>query len=209
MTKNDPNILTRRSLFGSGIGLAVATASVPLLASEPAHVETGSKTLAVTAAAGASRTIAVEHITLICRRRFDEVHSSLVKNIPQLEPTLTKFLVEAKTDEIAAQREHGPKLWLFVTRDHGSLLAAEGRVAKANQYEIGNPFTAERMTRRVLPAALYAPLRVVLYEDEQGRAIFEYDRPSSLFGQFDDERVTQVGRELDDELQRALLDAAG
>ena len=100
MTKNDPNILTRRSLFGSGIGLAAATASVPLLASEPTHAETGSKTLAMTAAAGASRTIAVEHITLICRRSFDEVHSSLVKNIPQLEPTLTKFLVEAKTGEL-------------------------------------------------------------------------------------------------------------
>ena len=47
------------------------------------------------------------------------------------------------------------------------------------QYEIGNPLTAERMSRYALAAGLYAPLRVVLYEDESGRAIFEYDLPSS------------------------------
>jgi len=49
------------------------------------------------------------------------------------------------------------------------------------------------MTRHRLAAALYAPLRVVLYEDEQGLGVFEYDRPSSFFGQFGDEQVTQVG----------------
>jgi len=49
----------------------------------------------------------------------------------------------------------------------------------------------------------------VLDENEAGRAVFEYDRPSSLFGQFADERVTTVGRELDTSLERALVTAAG
>jgi hypothetical protein len=48
----------------------------------------------------------------------------------------------------------------------------------------------------------------MLYEDESGTAIFEYDLPSSLFGQFGDERITQVGRELDAELE-TVLRAAG
>ena len=60
------------------------------------------------------------------------------------------------------------------------------------------------MTRHQLPASLYAPLRILLYENEAGRAVFEYDRPSSLFGQFGDERVTAVGRELDASLERVL-----
>ena len=76
------------------------------------------------------------------------------------------------------------------------------------QYEIGNPLTASKMTRYALPAALYAPLRVVLFEDEQGRGVFEYDRPSSFFGQFGDERVTAVGRYLDAALETALRNAA-
>lgn len=42
------------------------------------------------------------------------------------------------------------------------------------------------MTRHRLAAALYEPLRVVLFEDEDGRAVVEYDKPSSLFGQFED-----------------------
>ena len=47
------------------------------------------------------------------------------------------------------------------------------RAPKQLQYEIGNPLTAELMTRHVLAAGLYAPLRVVLFEDKAGKAIFE------------------------------------
>ena len=50
----------------------------------------------------------------------------------------------------------------------------------ALQYEIGNPLTASKMTRYELGAALYAPLRVVLFEDEQARAFLNMTsrRPS-------------------------------
>jgi uncharacterized protein (DUF302 family) len=80
---------------------------------------------------------------------------------------------------------------------------------KADRLTLGNPLTAERMTRHALAAGLYAPLRVMLYEDKSGKAIFEYDLPSSLFGQFGDERVTQVGRELAAELETVLRSASG
>jgi hypothetical protein len=72
----------------------------------------------------------------------------------------------------------------------------------------GNPFTASRMTRQQLPAALYAPLRVLLYKDDSGQEAFEYDRRSSLFWQFGDERVTAVARELAQAIERALLEAS-
>ena len=55
-------------------------------------------------------------------------------------------------------------------RDHGALLQIAGSRRNALQYDIGNPLTASKMTRHQLPAALYAPLRVVLFEDEQGRS---------------------------------------
>jgi hypothetical protein len=50
---------------------------------------------------------------------------------------------------------------------------------------------------------------VYLYQDRHGRAMFEYDLPSNLFGRFGVERVTAVGRELDLELEQALEAAAG
>jgi uncharacterized protein (DUF302 family) len=68
------------------------------------------------------------------------------------------------------------------THDHGANLQIVGRRKRnALLYEIGNPLTATKMTRHQLPAALYAPLRVVLFEDEQGHGVFVYDnhhRPS-------------------------------
>jgi hypothetical protein len=64
------------------------------------------------------------------------------------------------------------------------------------------------MTRYRLPAGLYAPLRVILFEDAQGKGVFEYDKPSSFFGQYGDERVTAVGRYLDTALESILRNAA-
>lgn len=155
-----------------------------------------------------SKSFTVEHVTRVCEASFDEVHASILAACPTLDPNLVLILQARAVDEIARRREAGPNLWLFLTRDHGGLLAAERRPGKAIQYEIGNPLTAERMTRHQLPAALYAPLRVLLYEDNDGRAILEYDRPSSLFGQFEDDEVDAVGRELDEELESVLLSAA-
>jgi hypothetical protein len=60
-----------------------------------------------------------------------------------------------------------------------------------------------------LVAGLYAPLRVILYETENGGSRLEYDLPSSLFAQFDDDCVNEVARGLDDALKRALTTAAG
>jgi hypothetical protein len=151
----------------------------------------------------------IEHVRIICARSFEEVLLALKASTPPLDPELAEDLRAARTEAIAERRSHGPNLWLFHTRDHGALIAAEGRSEKALQLDIGNPLTAESMTRHQLGAALYAPLRVLLYEDPDGQAIFEYDLPSSFFSQFGDPRVTAVGRDLDTELEAILLAAAG
>lgn len=154
------------------------------------------------------RMLLIEHRILRCTRPFELVHDALVAGVPALEPELAEMLAHGEKEKVEAARRSLPKLWIFLMRDHGSLTAADGLKSKAIQYEIGNPLTAERMTRHRLAAGLYAPLRVVLYEDERGQAVFEYDLPSSFFGQFGDDRVTSVGLELDEELEAALLAAA-
>lgn len=156
-----------------------------------------------------SRTIPVAHIRIASARPFEEVRSALERIVPKLDPNIAGTLRSG--DEAGARdyEEHGPKLSIFLDRDHGALLQIAGAPRHALQYEIGNPLTASTMTRYQLAAALYAPLRVVLYEDEAGRGVFEYDQPSSFFGQFGDDRVTAVGRSLDAELEAALRQAAG
>lgn len=160
-------------------------------------------------ASGASHSLTIEHCVIECRHSFDEVHQSILTNVSELTPELWDILVKADTAKIEAARRDWPKLWLSLVRNHGELTAADGLRSKAMQYEIGNPLTAERMTRHVLAAGLYAPLRIILYEYPQGRVFFEYDLPSSFFGQFGDDRVTPVGRELDDEIASVLEQAGG
>jgi uncharacterized protein (DUF302 family) len=154
------------------------------------------------------RTIQVEHIKIETAKSFSEVRAALEKLVPQLDARIFVLLQYGQSDRARKELERGPELSIFDSRDHGGLLQITGQPRKALQYAIGNPLTAPRMTQHRLPASLYAPLRVVLYENEAGRAIFEYDRPSSLFGQFGDERVTAVAHELDASLERELLKAA-
>src|SRR5262245_9053328 len=156
-----------------------------------------------------SRVIAVEHIKIEPTKKFQEVRVALEEAIPRLDPAVGEFLRKGDRERAKAEEEHGPKLSIFLDRDHGALLEMAGGARNARQYEISNQLTASKMTRYQLPAALYAPLRIVLYEDSNGRGLFEYDKPSSFFGQFGDERVTEVGRYLDETLQAALLRAAG
>ena len=154
------------------------------------------------------RTIQVEHVKIESTKAFVEVRAALESLVPQLDARIFVLLQYGESDRARKELERGPELSIFNSRDHGGLLQITGQPRKAVQYDIGNPLTAARMTQHQLPASLYAPLRVVLYENEAGRAIFQYDRPPSLFGQFGDERVTAVARELDASLERVLVKAA-
>lgn len=48
----------------------------------------------------------------------------------------------------------------------------------------------------------------MLYENKSGTATFEYDQPSALFGQYGDERVTAVAKDLDQKIYEVLIKAA-
>ena len=151
-----------------------------------------------------SKYITVEHVTIVSSFSFAEVRRKLEEALPKLNLKIVDNLAGGNIQEVERYEESGPKLSIFLDRDHGALLQITGNPSNAIQYEIGNPVTASKITRYCLAAGLYAPLRVVLYENHEGRAVVEYDQPSSLFGQFGDDRVTVVGRELDAELYAAL-----
>jgi uncharacterized protein (DUF302 family) len=152
--------------------------------------------------------VQVEHIKIETTKKFADVVAALERNVPQLDSAIAEAL-EQGHEQKATELERGQPLFIFLKRDHGALLQVVGRPGKALQYEIGNPHTASKMTRHRLPAGLYAPLRVFLYEDERGRTIFEYDKPSSQFGQFGDEHVSAVARGLDEALEHALQASCG
>ena len=96
---------------------------------------------------------------------------------------------------------------LFGTNDHGTLLHLAGQKRKAVQYVVGNPLFALQMTQHDIRASLYAPLRVLIYEDGQGKTCVEYDRPSSLFGQFGNDRIAPTAAMLDKKLEALVAEA--
>jgi uncharacterized protein (DUF302 family) len=155
-----------------------------------------------------SRTITVEHIRIQSERPIAEVRRKLEEVVPSLDLSVSDALAQGDQERVREYETNGPKLSIFLVRDHGAILHIAGLQSNAFQYEIGNPLTASKMTRHQLAACLYAPLRVALFEDEQGKGVFEYDKPSSFFGQYGDDRVTEVGRYLDSALVNVLIAAA-
>ena len=153
----------------------------------------------------------VDHVRLATDKPFEEVAQAFDRQLGRFDPDVYQSLaasgdaegVRAKIEAMA-----GPSgFMLFGTTDHGALLRLAGQKRKAVQYVVGNPLFALQMTQHDLRAGLYAPLRVLLYEDERGRTCLEYDKPSSLFGQFQNDRISPTAAMLDKKLE-ALIAAA-
>ena len=154
------------------------------------------------------RTIVIEHIRIESAKPFADVRAALERTLPRLDPSLLNALGEGDAERVSREEKEGPELSIFLVRDHGALLKIAGKTRNALQYDIDNPITASLMTMHRLAAVLYAPIRVVLYENDAGHGVFEYDQPSTTFGQFGDERVTVIARGLDEALTKELTRAA-
>ena len=48
---------------------------------------------------------------------------------------------------------------------------------------------------------------MLLYEDDEGKTCLEYDKPSTLFGQFGNAEVTAVATMLDQKLEALVAEA--
>jgi uncharacterized protein (DUF302 family) len=155
--------------------------------------------------------IAVEHIQVVAEKPFDQVTKAFEQQLGRFDEDTYRSLAGGEDVEAARAKLEamvGPSgFMLFRTSDHGSLLRLVGQKKRAIQYLIGNPLFAIQMTEHDIRASLYAPLRVLLYEHEQGKTCVEYDKPSSLFGQFGNAKVTEVAAMLDRKLEQLVAKA--
>ena len=155
--------------------------------------------------------ITVDHVRRTTDRPFEEVAKAFERQLGRFEPDVYKALAASGDAEGARAKIEamaGPSgFMLFGTNDHGALLRLAGQKRKAIQYVVGNPLLALQMTQHDIRAGLYAPLRVLIYEDGQGKTCVEYDRPSSLFGQFGNDRIAPTAIMLDKKLE-ALVSAS-
>jgi uncharacterized protein (DUF302 family) len=150
------------------------------------------------------------HLTLQAGCEYDSTTQKLEGLLGRLDGDILRQVGEDPkmvAEAITNKMQGAEGLILFQTFDHGSILNIWGKPRKAKQYLIGNPYTATLMSRHNISAALYAPLRVLVFEKEDGGVQIEYDLPSSLFGQFGIPEISEVAISLDRKLQQVLAQA--
>jgi hypothetical protein len=86
-----------------------------------------------------SRTITVEHIRIQSERPIAEVRRKLEEVVPSLDLSISDALAQGDQERVREYETNGPKLSIFLVRDHGAILHIAGLQSNAFQYEIGNP----------------------------------------------------------------------
>lgn len=84
--------------------------------------------------------------------------------------------------------------------DHGKVLSMTGLKLKAKLFLVGNPMVGKQLFDQTHAAGLYIPVRLYVYADANGRTFVEYDKPSSLLAQFNDQKVAMVAKMLDEKI---------
>jgi len=146
--------------------------------------------------------VTVTHRQIALQSTYDLFTAKLESTIKFLDVEYAKDVLSdpGKVQSYLKSLEGNTGLILFNIQNHGALLNIYGKPRKAKQYVIGNPLIAIQMTIHDIRASLYAPLRMIVYEDENKKAFVEYDLPSSLFGQFCNNEVLHTAMGLDAKL---------
>jgi uncharacterized protein (DUF302 family) len=168
---------------------------------------TGSITASTTQGVEITSTpLPVEHIIIKTMKPYPEVKAG-VEKLGRLDDSVRALLTKNDIEGLRAalKRIAGEDgLAIHYIAFHGDLLALKGERRPLTAYYIGNVLSAVEMTKVNPAAGLYAPLRVVVYANAEGGTTMEYDRPSSMFGQFKDAEIDAMAQSLDQRLMTFL-----
>jgi uncharacterized protein (DUF302 family) len=139
---------------------------------------------------------------------FDDFITAFESAAPPFDSGPMERIVETggSWDDVRAKvAENAPnELMVYAKIDGTLLLGVAGHAVKSVEYLLGNHVIAETMFRHDPRALLYAPLRVLVYSDPDGNAVFSMDRPSTAFGSLGIADVTEVGVGLDRKVANLL-----
>ncbi|MEJ0093995.1 MAG: DUF302 domain-containing protein [Methylocella sp.] len=151
--------------------------------------------------------VVMDHITIETSTPYRLVTSRLNAEVRRFYNSYRELLKENKIDELRAKLTEGLEpdgFMIHFVAEQGGLLALEGGRQQGNVYYLGNVVAAAQMTKLNFSAALYAPLRLNVYENAHGGTTFEYDKPSMRFGQFHNADIDKVAQSLDDHMLRLI-----
>ena len=149
-------------------------------------------------------------------RSFEEVLLNLQKvvgktTIPQGSPMAQGSVPTREQFEQAIQQEVGESdFTLFFEMNYGHWLPLFGIQCKVVRWILGNPLIAITMIRHDITASLFAPVELLLLENESGHgSTVIYDQPSSLMVIEPNPALLAAARVLDHKLARLVSRVTG
>jgi hypothetical protein len=195
-------VLDRRTALRAGLLAAAGVAGLSAC---------GTRDTAVAAVAPSAGPTGTAHtatrLTVSPTLPYAEVISRFEKTVPPLPAAQLAAAVKTKpyAEVKALLAKASPvSLFLFYALDATPFMTKAGHPAKCKTYLMGNPLVAETMYGYDAGVMLYAPLRTAIYTDEAGAAHLSIDRPSDLFGSFDEAHIAATGHTLDQKLAQLL-----
>ena len=151
--------------------------------------------------------VVMDHVTIETSKSYQMVTSQLNGEVKRFDESYRTLLNDNKIDELRAKLIQGLEpdgFMIHFVAEQGDLSALDGSRRQGNVYYLGNVIAAAQLTKVNFSAALYAPLRLNVYENAHGGTTFEYDKPSTQFGQFHNAEIDKIAHILDDHMLRLI-----
>ena len=163
-----------------------------------------------------SVSITIEHIVVASNRSYEQVIEALEARLGQSadwENIAQEWqMTNASWEQVVQMIEQQlgtSGFAIFAKFGQGDLLTLAGKPTRASQYVIGNPLLAIQMIEHEPEAALYAPLRLVVYENRAGKTFVAYERFTSQLAQYPNPEIAPVAQLVQEKLEKLITEATG
>ena len=160
--------------------------------------------------------ITIEHIVVASDRSYEQVIEALEAQLgPRADwERIARALITTNASweqavQIVEQQLGTSGFTILSKIEPGALLRLSGNPTRATQYAIGNPLLAIQMIEHAPETALYAPLRLVVYENRAGNAVVAYERFTSQLAQYSHPEIAPVAQLVEQKLQELVAQASG
>jgi uncharacterized protein (DUF302 family) len=141
----------------------------------------------------------VNLLTFNSSKPFDEVISDFEKQLGTFDRDRVASS-PADFADLVKGMEGASGLMIFGMLEMDRLPALVSSSTRARQYLVGNPLIASKMASHNTLAALYAPIRVLIYTLQE-KTWIAYDEPSTTFGRLASNDILRTAKDLDQKFE--------
>ena len=159
--------------------------------------------------------ITIEHRVVTSNKTYEQVIIDLERQLgQQADWTVLQQVIQTKRTfeqiiQLIEQQLGTSGFTIFSKIEPGTLLTLSGKPTRATQYALGNPLLAIQMIEHAPEIALYAPLRVAVYENRAGNAVIAYESFASQLAQYPYPEIVPVAHLVEQKLEALVAAATG